>query len=109
MLSLALGVTPLKPQGYCPISSEWASIVSFTSRAAPGLVTLQAEQRGAAPVGGEVGPLDPQPGGVRQREARVAPAAGELRRRPDPLAVEPEPDAVDQLQRRRPDAAHLAG
>ena len=108
MLSLALGVTPLNPHGYWPISSECASTESFTVRAAPGLVSLRPNSAAAPPVGDEVGALDLQPGRVRQVVAGVAPAARELRRRPDPLAVDPEPHAVDELERRRPDAAHLA-
>ena len=52
---------------------------------------------------------DLQPGGVGELHPGVAPAAGELRRRAEPFAVDAEPDAVDELQRLRPDAAHLAG
>ena len=70
---------------------------------------LEPEQRGAAAVGDEVGPAQVEPLGARQRVADEAAPAREARRRPDPLVVDPEPDAVGELERRRPDAAHLAG
>jgi hypothetical protein len=70
---------------------------------------LQAEERRPARVGRDVGALELQPAGVGEVVARVAPATRELRRLADPLVVDAEPDAVDQLQRRRPHAAHLAG
>ena len=47
------------------------------------------------------------PFGPGQVHLRVARAGREFRRRPDPLPVDAEPDAVEQLQRRRPHAAHL--
>ena len=69
---------------------------------------LEAEQHRPVGVGREVGALQLQPVGVGQVVARVAPAAGEARRLADPRAVDPEPDAVHELERRRPHAAHLA-
>jgi hypothetical protein len=53
--------------------------------------------------------LDIQTGDVTEIEPGVAPATREPLRVADPPVVDAEPDAVDQLQRRRPDAAHLAG
>src|SRR5260370_1283066 len=73
----------------------------------PRVGDLEAEQHTAAPVGREVCALQAEARSVRQIVARVAPPARELRRGSDPLAVEPEPHPVDQLQRRRPHAAPL--
>jgi hypothetical protein len=69
----------------------------------------EPDQHRAAAVGREVGALQPEPGGVGQLHPRVAPAAREPLGPPDPVAVDREPDAVDELQRRGPYAAHLAG
>ncbi len=69
---------------------------------------VQADEHAAGLPGHEVGALDAQPGLAGQRHLHVAVAARELRRRSDPRAVEAEPDAVEQLHGRRPDAAHLA-
>jgi len=66
------------------------------------------ELDGVPPVGGEVGAGDLHASGRWQRHLRVAEARGEVCRRPDPLAVDAEPDAVEQLDRRGPDATHLA-
>ena len=68
----------------------------------------EPEFDGAPPVRGEVGAGDLQAVDRRQRHLHVAEARGEARRRPDPLAVDAEPDAVEQLDRRGPDATHLA-
>ena len=73
-----------------------------------GVLHPQAEQRGAPAVRGEVGARELQPAGRRQVHADVAPAAGEARGGADPLVADAEPDAVDELQRLRPHAAHLA-
>ena len=70
---------------------------------------LQPEEGAPVGVGREVRALHLQAAGVGQVVAGVAPAARELRGGPDPLVVDAEPDAVDELQRGRPDAAHLAG
>ena len=51
MLSLALGVTPVNPHGYCPISSEWASTDSLAVRAAPGLVIFSPNSTPRRPSG----------------------------------------------------------
>jgi hypothetical protein len=75
----------------------------------PGVGDRETEQHTAAPIGRQVRALESQARGVGQIVARVAPPARELRRRSDPLAVEPEPHPVDELQRRRPHPAHLAG
>ena len=75
----------------------------------PRIRHLQSEQRGPVPVRHEVGALKRQPGGGGQVELGVAPPARELGRRTDPLAVDAEPHAVDELERLRPDTAHLAG
>ena len=77
--------------------------------ARPGFVILRPNRRGPAAVRGEVGALERQPGGGGQVELGVAPPARELGGRPDPFAVDAEPHAVDELQRLRPDPAHLAG
>ena len=69
----------------------------------------QPEQDGAIGVGGEVGPLQLQPLQSRELVAGVAPSAGEPGGLTGPLVADPEPDPVDELQRRRPDASHLAG
>ena len=74
-----------------------------------GVGDREAEQGSAAPVGHEVRARHAQAGRARQVIFGVTPATRELRRGTDPVAVEPEPDAVDQLQWRRPYAAHLAG
>ncbi len=76
--------------------------------AATGVRELEAEEHRAPAVGRVVGALHAQAGGVGEVHLRVAPAAVEAGGRSDPLAVDAEPDAVDELQRRRPDAAHLA-
>ena len=68
----------------------------------------EPELDGAPPIRGEVGAGDLQAAGRRQGHLSVAEARGEARRRPDPLAVDAEPDTVEQLDRRGPDAAHLA-
>ncbi len=68
---------------------------------------LQAEQRAAPAVRRHVGALELHPVDGRERVPHVACAAGELRRRRDPRVVDPEGDGVEQLQRRRDDAAHL--
>jgi hypothetical protein len=74
-----------------------------------GVGHLQPEEHGAAAIGRDVGALQLQPAGVGEGVARVAIAAGELGRRSDPLVADAEPDSVDELQRRAPHAAHLAG
>jgi hypothetical protein len=64
---------------------------------------------GAAPaVRREVGPAEPDAVDRRQRVADIALAARELGGRPDPGVVDPEVERVEQLERRRDDAAHLA-
>src|ERR1044072_206784 len=113
MLSLALGVTPVKPHGYWPISSEWASTESVTVRPAPGLLSLSPNSAArrpsgtksvrppstpAAPAtperpapprrGADAVPPAPPPRRVRQVVARAPPAAREPRRRADPLTVD---------------------
>ena len=109
MLSLALGLTPSKPHGYAVISSECASTLTGTVAARSTRVReRQAEERRAAAVGSEVGAREPQAARVGQVVAGVALAAVEGRRRADRLDADAEPDAVGELQRRRPDAAHLA-
>src|SRR5919109_1314349 len=69
----------------------------------------QPEERGPASLGDEVGALELEPGGGRQVELRVSPPAPELGCGTYPLVADPEPDAVDELERLAPDAAHLAG
>ena len=73
-----------------------------------GRAERKPEFDGTPPVRDEVGAGDLQAVDRRQRHLRVAEARGEARRRADPLAVDAEPDAVEQLDRRGPDAAHLA-
>ncbi|TMD01949.1 MAG: hypothetical protein E6J11_02370 [Chloroflexi bacterium] len=70
----------------------------------------EPELDGAPPIRGEVGAGDIQAvaAGRRQRHLSVAEARGEACRRPNPLAVDAEPDTVEQLDRRGPDATHLA-
>jgi hypothetical protein len=70
---------------------------------------LEPEQRRAAAVLDEVDAREVEPAERRERVARVAAAAREARRGPDPLVADAEPDAVRELVRRRPHAAHLAG
>ena len=79
------------------------------TRRGAGIPDVQPEQRRAPAVGREVGAAQRQAGGARQAHLAVAPAAPEPGRGADPLVVHAEPDAVDELQRRRPHAAHLAG
>jgi len=74
---------------------------------AAGVLQLEPEQRRAAAVGHEVGAAQLQPARVGQLVTDVPAAAGELRGRPDPLVADAEPDAVEHLHRRGPDAAHL--
>ena len=51
-LSLAFGVTPVKPHGYAPISSEWASTFTVTVRELrPGLVSLRPNRTARWPSG----------------------------------------------------------
>jgi len=90
------------------MSSEWASTDSLAVRAAPGFVMVSPKSAPRTPSGTKVGALHPEACGIRQVISRVAPPAGELRRRTDPLPVEAEPHTVDELQRWRPHAAHLA-
>ena len=68
---------------------------------------LEPEQRAAHAVRRDVGALHVDPRRARQVVADVAGAARELRRLADPLAVDPERDRVEQLERGRDDAAHL--
>ena len=74
-----------------------------------GVGQREPEQHRAVPVGREIGSLHVQAAHVGKPEAGVAVAREEARRRADPVAVDPEPDAVGELERRRPDSAHLAG
>ena len=73
-----------------------------------GVRQLEADQGAPPAVGGDVGALEPQPAHRRQVVADVALPARELPRRADPLLVDAEVDGVEQLQRGRDDAAHLA-
>ncbi len=68
---------------------------------------LEPEQRAAVPVGRDVDPLQPDPVDGGELVAHVAGARGELRRLRHPRVVDPEGHRVEQLQRRRDDAAHL--
>src|SRR5258708_34255419 len=68
----------------------------------------EPELHGVPPIRGEVGAGDLHTVGRRKRHLSVAEARGEACRRPDPLAVDAEPDTVEQLDRRGPEAAHLA-
>ena len=70
---------------------------------------LEPEQHGAAAVHREVRAAQLEAVGVGQVHAGVAPAAGEVGAWPTHWSLDAEPDAVGELQRRRPDAAHLAG
>jgi hypothetical protein len=73
-----------------------------------GVAQRQADEQPAGVAGDEVGALDGQAGAAADRHAGVAPAACEPLGAAEPDAVDPEPDAVEELDRRRPDAAHLA-
>src|SRR5450755_2939581 len=66
------------------------------------------ELDGASSIGDEVGARDLHAAGRWQRHLYIAEARGEARRWPDPLAVDAEPDTVEQLDWRSPDATHLA-
>ena len=68
---------------------------------------LQADEHGAPAVGHEVRALDRQPLAAREVHLHVAVAAREPGGRSDPLAVYPEPEAVEELDRGTPQAAHL--
>jgi len=74
----------------------------------PGRREAQPDQGAARLAGDEVRALDGQPGPRRDRLLDVAVAAREALGRREPGAVDGEPDAVEQLDRRREDAAHLA-
>ena len=70
----------------------------------------EPELDGTPPIRGEVGAGDTQTvgAGCRQGHLDVAEAGCKARCRPDPLAVDAEPDTVEQLDGRCPDTAHFA-
>ena len=78
-------------------------------RAARRVRQLEAEQRAAAAVGHEVGPLEPEGADRRELRPGVAPAAREAGGLAGPFAVDAEVERVEQLERRRDDPAHLTG
>src|SRR3954451_8471334 len=101
------------------MSSEWTSTVTVTvlvavARArgrfggAARFLQREAEERGSAAVRDEVRAREADAVDRRQGVLRVAAATGEARGGPGPAAVDAEPDPVRELERRRPDAAHLA-
>ena len=77
--------------------------------ARPALVIFSPKSASAAAVRSEVGALERQPGGGGQVKLGVAPAAREPRGWANPLVVDAEPHAVDELERLGPQPAHLAG
>ena len=108
-LSLACGITSVEAPR---VGAEQLGVRVHLHRDRPRgrarVAHVQPEQRRAAAVRREVRAAQLEPGGRRQVHLGVAPAAPEARRGADPLVVDAEPDAVDQLERRRPHAAHLA-